>query len=117
MRYALLIDFGSTFTKVTAVDLISEEIVGTASAFTTVDSDIGTGLNVALDRLRRVTGDIIRQHTGKLTAKFLNRVPQNRYIKFTHRHLSPLSELMCIHNTPDCAIMQLFAVEKPRSIS
>jgi uncharacterized protein (TIGR01319 family) len=58
MRYALLIDFGSTFTKVTAVDLISEEIVGTASAFTTVDSDIGTGLNVALDRLRRVTGDI-----------------------------------------------------------
>ncbi len=58
MRCALLIDFGSTFTKVTAVDLASEEIVGTASAFTTVDTDIGTGLGVALDRLRHVTGDI-----------------------------------------------------------
>ncbi len=58
MRCALLIDFGSTFTKVTAVDLGSEEIVGTASAFTTADTDIGTGLGVALDRLRHVTGDI-----------------------------------------------------------
>ncbi len=59
MRCALLIDFGSTFTKVTAVDLISEEIVGTASAFTTVDSDIGIGFNIALDRLRYVTGDLV----------------------------------------------------------
>ena len=58
MRCALLIDFGSTFTKVTAVDLASEKIVGTASAFTTTDSDIGTGLDIALERLRRVTGNV-----------------------------------------------------------
>lgn len=58
MRCALLIDFGSTFTKMTAVDLMSEKIVGTASAFTTADSDIGIGFDVALDRLRQMTGDI-----------------------------------------------------------
>ncbi|HNZ63431.1 MAG TPA: methylaspartate mutase accessory protein GlmL [Bacillota bacterium] len=58
MRPVLLIDFGSTFTKVTAVDLSSEEIIGTSSAFTTADSDIGTGLEAALDQLRRAVGEL-----------------------------------------------------------
>jgi len=40
----LLIDFGSTFTKVSAADLEKEEIVGTAAAYTTVETDVGEGL-------------------------------------------------------------------------
>lgn len=51
MRGALLIDFGSTHTKVLAVDLDAERVVGRAQAVTTVDSDITIGLNRALDAL------------------------------------------------------------------
>ena len=40
MKAVLLIDFGSTYTKVTAVDLDSESLIGTASAYTTVQTDI-----------------------------------------------------------------------------
>jgi uncharacterized protein (TIGR01319 family) len=47
----LLIDFGSTYTKVTAADLEKEEIVGWAQAHTTVDTDITSGLNRALLKL------------------------------------------------------------------
>ena len=36
MKNILLIDFGSTYTKVTAVDLEEERLVGTASSYTTV---------------------------------------------------------------------------------
>ncbi|MEM5819134.1 MAG: glutamate mutase L, partial [Desulfitobacterium hafniense] len=36
----LLIDFGSTYTKVTIVDLEREEIIGTAAAGTTIASNI-----------------------------------------------------------------------------
>jgi uncharacterized protein (TIGR01319 family) len=59
VRPVLLIDFGSTFTKVTAVDLEAERILGRSSAFTTADSDIGRGLNLALDRLADKTGDLV----------------------------------------------------------
>jgi len=52
----LLIDFGSTFTKLTAVDLDREEIIGKASAGTTVETDITLGLEEALLRLQGVTG-------------------------------------------------------------
>jgi len=48
MYCVLLIDFGSTFTKITAVDLDNELIVGTAKAFTTIDTDVSEGLNSAL---------------------------------------------------------------------
>ena len=48
MKAVLLIDFGSTYTKVTAVDLDSESLIGTASAYTTVQTDINEGLENAL---------------------------------------------------------------------
>ena len=44
MNAVLLIDFGSTYTKLTAVDLDAEAILGTASAYTTVQTDINEGL-------------------------------------------------------------------------
>lgn len=62
MRSALLIDFGSTYTKVTAVDLDAEKILGTAQSYTTVETDINNGLNNALEILKTKTGDINFDH-------------------------------------------------------
>jgi len=56
MRPVLLIDFGSTYTKLTAVDVESETLLGTASAFTTVRTDINDGLREGLARLERKIG-------------------------------------------------------------
>ncbi len=52
----LLIDFGSTFTKVVAVDLGGEEIAAIARVPSTVDSDITIGLRKALREIARRTG-------------------------------------------------------------
>jgi uncharacterized protein (TIGR01319 family) len=54
----LLIDIGSTYTKVTAVDVDGQRIVGTSKAFTTVDTDINEGLENALELLHSRTGKI-----------------------------------------------------------
>ncbi|MDR3541200.1 MAG: methylaspartate mutase accessory protein GlmL [Desulfosporosinus sp.] len=51
MQAVLLIDFGSTYTKVTIVDLTSEEIIGTARAGTTIATNIMDGLNAALAQI------------------------------------------------------------------
>ena len=59
MRNVLLIDFGSTYTKLTAVDVESECILATASAYTTVQTDINEGLEEGLK--------ILEQKTGKLS--------------------------------------------------
>ena len=58
MKPVLLIDFGSTYTKVTAVDVESGVLLGTADSFTTIESDIGEGLQNALDRLHSKTGPL-----------------------------------------------------------
>ncbi len=58
MTSVLLIDFGSTYTKVTAVDVESPAILGTASAHTTILTDIGDGLDEALERLNAQTGPL-----------------------------------------------------------
>ena len=58
MKAVLLIDFGSTYTKVTSVDLDSESLIGTASAYTTVQTDINEGLENALCELEKKTGKI-----------------------------------------------------------
>jgi len=47
----LLIDFGSTYTKILAVDLEREEVLGRAQALTTVASDITIGLREAYEAL------------------------------------------------------------------
>jgi len=52
----LLIDFGSTFTKVSAVDVAAGEFLGAAASPTTVASDVGEGLHNALAELKRQTG-------------------------------------------------------------
>lgn len=58
MKPVLLIDFGSTYTKVTSVDVQSEKILGTAMSFTTVSSDISHGLEAAVCLLEQKTGKI-----------------------------------------------------------
>lgn len=56
MENALFIDFGSTYTKVTVVDLNSETVLGTARAFSTVETDIMEGFLKALKELERSIG-------------------------------------------------------------
>ncbi len=58
MKAVLLIDFGSTYTKVTAVDVEGEVLLGTAAAYTTVQTDINDGLAAALLLLEAKTGKI-----------------------------------------------------------
>jgi uncharacterized protein (TIGR01319 family) len=58
MEAILLIDFGSTNTKVTAVDPVGKALLGTAAAYTTVETDIGEGLAEALSLLRKETGPL-----------------------------------------------------------
>ncbi len=58
MKPVLLIDFGSTYTKVTAVDIESEQLLGTADSFTTIQTDINDGLDNALKKLFEKTGPL-----------------------------------------------------------
>ena len=58
MKAVLLIDFGSTYTKLTAVDVESESLLGTAAAYTTVQTDINDGLREAMKRLEEKTGKL-----------------------------------------------------------
>lgn len=56
MGLTLAVDFGSTFTKLVAINLENEELVGVAKATSTVDTDIMIGLNNALEELQKVAG-------------------------------------------------------------
>lgn len=56
MDTRLLIDFGSTFTKVVAIDLAKEEIIGRVQTPSTVDTDVTIGLRKAIDEMRAATG-------------------------------------------------------------
>ena len=56
MRCYLLVDFGSTFTKLTAVDLDKEDIIATAKAFTTVETNIIDGYEKALSDIEKQIG-------------------------------------------------------------
>ena len=58
MKKILLIDFGSTYTKVTAVDLEEDRLLGTAASYTTVQTDINEGLNNALKLLEKKIGQV-----------------------------------------------------------
>ena len=62
MKCILLIDFGSTYTKVTAVDVNAERLLGTAAAYTTVQTDINEGLHEALEKLEEKTGKLSFEH-------------------------------------------------------
>ena len=56
MKPILMIDFGSTNTKVTAVDLEEGKLLGTAASYTTVQTDINNGLENALAKLHDKLG-------------------------------------------------------------
>lgn len=56
MQHVLLIDFGSTYTKVTVVDLDQERIIGSASSGTTIETNIMEGLNGALHQIPEPEG-------------------------------------------------------------
>lgn len=56
MSCYLLVDFGSTFTKLTAVDLQKEDIIATAKAFTTVETNIIEGYEKALKDVYKQIG-------------------------------------------------------------
>lgn len=58
MKPVLLVDFGSTFTKITAVDSDAGDIIGTSAAYTTVAQGIDLALNNALENLYAKTGRI-----------------------------------------------------------
>lgn len=50
----LLIDFGSTYTKLTAVDLEKEEIIATAKDITTIEDDIMVGFQKAYSKIEQI---------------------------------------------------------------
>jgi len=56
LNHVLLIDYGSTFTKVVAVDATESKLLGCAAAYTTVETDVGEGLCSALEELEKLTG-------------------------------------------------------------
>lgn len=58
MKAVLLADFGSTFTKLTAVDIETRRILGTAQSFTTAHSDILLGYDQALGLLKQKVGSL-----------------------------------------------------------
>ncbi len=58
MKPILLIDFGSTYTKLTAVDVDAECILGTAASYTTVQTDINDGLENGLRLLEEKVGKL-----------------------------------------------------------
>lgn len=58
MKPVLLTDFGSTYTKLTAVDLDAAKLLGTAQAYTTVASDVRIGFQKGAGRAACADGAI-----------------------------------------------------------
>jgi len=65
MSIYLMVDFGSTYTKVTAVDLERELLIGRAQSPTTVETDINIGLKLALKNLYEQHNIQAESITGK----------------------------------------------------
>jgi len=63
MEPVFLIDFGSTNTKVVAVDLKQPKILGVATAYTTIETDVVIGLKNALATLEAKIGKTKYQKT------------------------------------------------------
>ena len=61
-RIYLSIDFGSTYTKLTAIDLDKEEIISTARAMTTVKTNVLTGSNMAFEELTKDLKDKLKDY-------------------------------------------------------
>lgn len=65
----LTIDFGSTYTKLTAIDLENESILATAKAITTVESDIMLGFDEAFAKLENVISEKMDRNEVKFVTK------------------------------------------------
>ena len=57
MKY-LTVDFGSTYTKLTAIDTEKGDVVGTAAAFTTIETDVMEGFNNGMQQLEAQIGHL-----------------------------------------------------------
>ena len=57
-EFALLIDFGSTFTKLRAINLDEAKILGSSQGPSTVTSDINLGMEQALHSLKSSLGGL-----------------------------------------------------------
>jgi len=68
MKPYLLVDFGSTYTKITAVDLEHNFIIGTSKATTTVDTNVLDGYDKAMKRLLRNHPDIKEDNISGFSA-------------------------------------------------
>ncbi|SHI98649.1 conserved hypothetical protein [Dethiosulfatibacter aminovorans DSM 17477] len=66
MKAVLLIDFGSTYTKMTAVDIDNDEIIAVASSETTVDTNIMEGYYKAFEKIEKQTEDTEIEYVEKL---------------------------------------------------
>lgn len=65
----LTIDFGSTYTKLTAIDLKEETILATAKAITTVESDVMIGFEEAFNKLKQDISEKIDLSNVKFVRK------------------------------------------------
>lgn len=52
----LTADFGSTYTKLTAIDTVNSTILGTSTAFTTIETNVMDGFNNAMSKLEAKIG-------------------------------------------------------------
>lgn len=68
MKPYLLVDFGSTYTKLTCVDLDREYIIGTSKATTTVETNVLDGYNKAYNRLLRDHPEIKEEEISGISA-------------------------------------------------
>jgi uncharacterized protein (TIGR01319 family) len=66
MNAVLLIDFGSTYTKLTAVDIDNDEILAVASSETTVKTNIMDGFYKAFEVIKAKTCDLDIEYVEKL---------------------------------------------------
>lgn len=66
MNTILTVDIGSTYTKLTAVDLQKPGILATSAAFTTIRTDVRDGYEKALHQLRESCGNL--EFQGRLAA-------------------------------------------------
>lgn len=65
----LAIDFGSTYTKLTAIDLTKKEILATASSLTTVNEDVTLGYSEAYKNLELMLNKKLGENKYKIKYK------------------------------------------------
>ena len=103
MKPVLLIDFGSTYTKVTAVDVEAEQLLGTADSYTTIETDVGNGLQNALEKLPSKIG-AVRQRSVQIKYD-QHRALHRRHIRLQRTHgLSHAKR--SVHANPPLLVMR-----------